>query len=127
MKVLLVDDEIEFVSTLAERLSYRGIDADWVSDPGEAIARAEGECYDLAVLDVKMPRIDGLELKRQLQRRCPAMKYIFLTGHGSQDAYEAGSAEAGFDYFLHKPLRLEELLAKIAMIDAVIRRGGEND
>ena len=116
MKVLLVDDEIEFVSTLAERLSFRGVDVDWVSEPEDAITKARAGCYDLAVLDVKMPRMDGIELKRQLQQVCPAMKFIFLTGHGSRDAYEAGSAEAGSDCYLHKPLHLEGLLAKISAI-----------
>jgi len=118
MKVLLVDDEVEFVSTLAERLSFRGIEADWVSEPEDAVTKAMEGCYDLAVLDVKMPRIGGIELKRRLQRTCPAMKFIFLTGHGSHDAYMAGAAEAGSDYYLLKPLRLEDLLAKISVIQA---------
>ncbi|MBI9082937.1 MAG: response regulator transcription factor [Desulfobacterales bacterium] len=118
MKVLLVDDEIEFVSTLAERLSFRGIDVDWISEPEEAIAKARQGCYDVAVLDVKMPRIDGIALKRQLQQTCPKMKFIFITGHGSRDAYMAGSAEAGSDCYLHKPLSLADLLAKISVIAA---------
>ncbi|MFH1983911.1 MAG: response regulator [Pseudomonadota bacterium] len=121
MKVLLVDDEVEFVSTLAERLSFRGIDADWVSAPEDAVTKATEGCYDLAVLDVKMPRIGGIELKRRLQQTCPSMKFIFLTGHGSQDAYMTGAAEAGSDYYLLKPLRLEDLLAKISVIQAKIK------
>jgi DNA-binding response OmpR family regulator len=113
MRILLVDDEVEFVSTLAERLALRDVEADWVCQPEAAIAKVEGQCYDLAVLDVKMPRIDGLTLKRRLQEKCPDMKFIFLTGHGSQDDYEAGAAEAGEDAYLAKPLKLDTLLAKI--------------
>ena len=113
MKVLLVDDEIEFVSTLAERLLLRDIDADWVSRPEDAVTRA-GECnYDLAVIDVKMPRMSGIELKITLQKMCPHMKFIFLTGHGSQESYEAGKAEAGEAYYLMKPLKLQDLISKI--------------
>jgi DNA-binding response OmpR family regulator len=123
MKILLVDDELEFVSTLAERLSFRGFDVDWVTDPEAAVAKAKPGCYDLAVLDVKMPRIGGIELKRLLQKNCPSMKFIFLTGHGSQDAYMTGSAEAGSDYYLLKPLRLEDLLAKISVIQAKAQEG----
>ncbi len=113
MKILLVDDEVEFVSALAERLSLRGIDADWVSRPEDAIIRAEQCAYDLAILDVKMPRLSGIDLKVILQGKCPHMKFIFLTGHGSQEAYEAGAAAAGEGYYLMKPLSLADLMKKI--------------
>lgn len=113
MKILLVDDEIEFVSALAERLSLRGIDADWVSRPEDAVTRVEQCHYDLAVLDVKMPRISGIDLKVILQKKCPDMKFIFLTGHGSEESYQAGAAEAGAAYYLMKPLKLDDLIRKI--------------
>jgi DNA-binding response OmpR family regulator len=113
MKILLVDDEIEFVSALAERLSFRGIDADWVSRPAEAETRVKQCRYDLAVLDVKMPRISGIELKMIIQKTCPEMKFIFLTGHGSQESFEAGAAEAGEEYYLMKPIKLNDLIRKI--------------
>lgn len=113
MKILLVDDEVEFVSALAERLYLRGIEADWVNRPEDAVSRSEQHHYDLAVLDVKMPRLSGIDLKLILQKKCPDMKFIFLTGHGSQEYYEAGAAEAGEEYYLMKPLKLEELLLKI--------------
>ena len=127
MKVLLVDDEAEFVSTLANRLSLRGIEATWVDDPANAIIEVWKQCYDLAVLDIKMPRINGIALKRQLQKRCPSMKFIFLTGHSSQDAYLEGSAEAGSDYYLLKPLRLEDLMSKIEEIEASQRDGAPHE
>ncbi len=113
MKILLVDDEMEFVSALAERLHLRGIDADWVSRPEDAMGRVALHHYDLAVLDVKMPRLSGIDLKVMLQEKCPDMKFIFLTGHGSQESYEAGAAEAGEEYYLMKPLKLETLILKI--------------
>jgi DNA-binding response OmpR family regulator len=113
MKILLVDDEVEFVSALAERLDLRGINADWVSRPEDAVSRAEQHLYDLAVLDVKMPRLSGIDLKLILQKKCPNMKFIFLTGHGSQESYEAGAAEAGEEYYLMKPLKLKDLIHKI--------------
>jgi DNA-binding response OmpR family regulator len=113
MKILLVDDEVEFVSALAERLSLRGIDADWVSRPEDAVSRVERYNYDLAVLDVKMPRLSGINLKMILQEKCPDMKFIFLTGHGSEESYAAGAAEAGEAYYLMKPLKLNDLIQKI--------------
>ena len=60
MKVLLIDDEEELISTLAERLSFRGIDADWVTNGKEALRKVELECYDLAVVDVRMPKMSCL-------------------------------------------------------------------
>ena len=127
MKILLVDDEIEFVSTLATRLNLRGVEADWVGSPSEAVTRVKEECYDLAVLDVKMPRIDGIELKRRLQRHCPNMEFIFLTGHGSSEAFQAGSAEAGPENYLMKPLRMDELMAKIKEINARRKLGADDE
>ena len=116
MKILLVDDEMEFVSTLAERLALRGIDVEWVSRPKEALDKATRNTYDLALLDVKMPGKNGFELKRELQERCPAMKFIFLTGHGSKEAYQTGSAHAGEEYYLLKPIKLEDLMSKISKV-----------
>jgi DNA-binding response OmpR family regulator len=110
MRLLLVDDEMELVSTLAERLSFRGIDADWVTSGEDALKKAEIETYDLAVLDVKMPRISGIKLKGMLEAKYPDMKFIFMTGHGSEDDFLAGSANA---YYLVKPVSIEALISKI--------------
>jgi len=112
MKVLLVDDEDELVSALAERLSYRGIDATWVNNCLDAQALAELHDFDLAVLDVKMPRMSGLELKRRLLEKRPAMKFIFVTGHGSEDDFREASADEG-TYYLVKPINIEVLVARM--------------
>jgi DNA-binding response OmpR family regulator len=113
MKVLLVDDERELVSTLAERLNLRGLEAQWATSAEEAMLRMQTESFDIAVLDVKMPKVDGLLLKKQLQEKCPAMKFIFVTGHGSSQDFAAGASEVGSDYYLVKPLKIEDLIAKI--------------
>ena len=105
MRVLLVDDEEELVTALAERLSYRGIEADWATTGYRALELAEATSYDVAVLDVKMPNFSGLELKRRLETTRPGMKYIFLTGHGSEEDFRAGSAEAS--RYLVKPLDID--------------------
>ncbi|MFH0945765.1 MAG: response regulator [Planctomycetota bacterium] len=125
MRVLLVDDEEELVSTIAERLSYRGIDADWVTTAEEALERADLEDYDVAVLDVKMPRIGGLELKRLLEQKRPSMRFIFVTGHGSLDDFRAGVAEAGSVFYLAKPVGLEELVHKLREVLGMESEGEE--
>jgi len=108
MKVLLVDDEKKFAMMLSKRLALREIDVDYVYTGEEALVMAVNSRYDVAILDVKMPGIGGIELKRKLSGLAPGMKFIFLTGHGSETDFEVGSAEAA--YYLAKPLQIEKLV-----------------
>jgi DNA-binding response OmpR family regulator len=113
MRILLVDDEEELVATLAERLAIRGINADWVTSGEEALKQVENEHYDLAVLDIKIPRISGVSLKKKIQAKHPEMKFIFMTGHGSEDDFKAGSKETGPEFYLIKPVDIATLIDKI--------------
>ena len=113
MKVLLVDDEKELTATLAERLSFRGIDAEWATSGQEALELAANARYDLAVLDVKMPKMSGITLMKRLRERYPDMKFIFMTGHGSEDDFKTGSA--GASHYLVKPVKLEALVEKMKL------------
>jgi DNA-binding NtrC family response regulator len=109
MKVLLVDDEQKFALMLSKRLELRGIRAQVFFSGEKALAAVEaGNRFDVAVLDVKMPGISGIDLKHQLNALDPSMKFVFLTGHGSGTDYETGRIEAG-DY-LPKPLKIEHLI-----------------
>ncbi|MCP4630003.1 MAG: response regulator, partial [bacterium] len=107
MRVIIVDDERELVLTLSERLGFRGIEADWAVNGADAVKLVTENRYDLAVLDVKMPGISGLELKKQLQAITPDMKFIFVTGHGSQADFQSGTQEAGADNYLIKPVNID--------------------
>lgn len=111
MNILFVDDESELVSALAERLNLRGIKADYATDGETAAEKVRANAYDLAVLDMKMPGLSGLDLKKKLQRLRPGMRFIFMTGHGSEEDFRAGSSEAAG--YLVKPVRIEDLLAAI--------------
>jgi DNA-binding response OmpR family regulator len=84
VKVLLVDDEVEFASTLTERLNLRGMETHCAFTANDALALSKQHAFDLAVLDVKMPQISGLELASRLGETHPGMKFIFLTGHTSE-------------------------------------------
>ena len=108
MKVLLVDDEQKFATMLAKRLALRGIEIDYVYAGDDAIAKAQAQHYDVAILDVKMPGIGGIELQRKLNKLDSSLKIIFLTGHGSSSDFETGSAKAAF--YLAKPIQIEELI-----------------
>lgn len=111
MNILLVDDEEKFVSILAERLSMRGMNADWATNCVDALSKVENKEYDLAILDVKMPKMSGLELKKKLEQINPKMKYILVTGHGSSEEYQKGIAEAS--YYIIKPFKIDFLIEKI--------------
>lgn len=116
MRVLLVDDEVEFVSTLAERLAIRGIEAIFATTSAEALRYLESRDFDLAVLDVKMPKVGGLTLKKEIQSKKPQMKFIFLTGYGSEHDFKAVSEQVGTDFYLVKPVDIDALIEKMNKI-----------
>ena len=111
MRVLLVDDEEEFVATLAERLQLRGIQADWSTSAEGSLQRVAEVRYDVAVLDVKMPKISGIDLKAKIQALSPDTKFIFLTGHGSEQDFIAGRSIS--EYYLIKPVQIDDLVDKL--------------
>jgi len=109
MKVLLVDDEQKFAVMLAKRLALRGIQADVYFSGEKALELVQqGNRFDVAILDVKMPGIGGIELKQRLQELDEQMKFVFLTGHGSKMDYAAGTHEA--ENYLPKPLKIDVLI-----------------
>ena len=109
MKVLLVDDEEKFAVMLAKRLELRGIQAAVFFSGDQALGTVQqGNRFDVAILDVKMPGIGGIELKRRLSLLDERMKFVFLTGHGSKIDYTTGALEA--EDYLPKPLQIEDLI-----------------
>ncbi len=113
IRVLLVDDELELVSTIAERLDLRGFEAEWETSVDKTMQRTDICTFDIAILDIKMPKISGLALKEKLEAKCPHMKFIFLTGHGSGADFEKGAAAAGEMFYLVKPIHIDVLVDKI--------------
>lgn len=113
MRVLLVDDEGELVTTMAERLDLRGIKADWATNVTDALRQLNENTYDIAVLDVKIPKMSGIKLKKKMEEKQPDLKFIFLTGHGSEADFREGSIEAGPDYYLVKPVDIDVLIQKM--------------
>ena len=111
-KVLLVDDEQDFLETLSNRLEMRGLKVSAVTSGEQAISEAKQQDYDAIVVDLSMPGIDGLETLKRIKADNPNAEIIMLTGHGSvQSGVEAMKLGAGD--FLQKPVELSELLAKI--------------
>jgi DNA-binding response OmpR family regulator len=111
-KVLLVDDELEFVSALAERLDLRGIEARVAGSGEAALELVEAELPDLVVLDLLMPGMSGLEVLQRLKAAHPELPVILLTGHGATREGIEGMRLGAFDYLM-KPLNIDVLIAKL--------------
>jgi DNA-binding NtrC family response regulator len=112
-KVLLVDDEEDFLSTLAERLETRGLVVTTAVNGEEAVAKAEKEGFDLIVLDLAMPGLDGLETLKRIKAKQPDAEIIILSGQGSiRTSIEA--MKLGAEDFMEKPVKMTELLDKIS-------------
>ena len=122
MRVLLVDDEADLASALAERLDLRGFQADWATTGDEALDKAAANVYEIAILDLKMPKTGGVELKAKLLALCPQMKFIFLTGYGSEKDFKTISGEIGDANYLVKPVDIQVLIERMHY---VLKKTGE--
>ena len=112
VRLLLVDDEKGYVNVLANRLSRRCVRVTKTYSGTEAIKAFRKHDFDVAVLDLKMEDMDGIEVLKILKRMESDLPVIILTGHGSQQAAMEGIQCGAFDY-LTKPCELSELLEKI--------------
>jgi len=112
IKLLLVDDEINFVEVLYKRLSKRGIDVTKTFGGAEGIQALRKVDFDVAILDLKMKDIDGLEVLKIFKKMYPKMEVIILTGHESEQTVGVGMTSGAFAY-ISKPCDFEELVATI--------------
>ena len=109
---MLVDDEIDFVTTLSNRLGMRGIKTDVVHDGEEALAHVAKGAPDVIVLDLKMPGMYGMEVLRRLSKTNPDIQVVILTGHGTDRDEEESQRLKAFDY-LRKPTDIDKLVDRI--------------
>jgi two-component system, OmpR family, response regulator len=111
-KVLLVDDEIDFITSLAERLHLRGVEARTAGSGRAALELMDQEVFHVVVLDVVMPGMDGLATLAEIRARHPRTEVIMLTGHACLDAALTGIESGAFDYMV-KPVDIDELTFKL--------------
>ena len=111
IRMLLVDDEDDFRITLAERLKLRKIDVTDAGSGNEAIELVRQKSFDVAVIDVKMPGIDGIETLKQIKQIQPAMEIVMLTGHASIESGIKAMKLGAYNYIM-KPCDIDELLIK---------------
>ena len=111
-KVLLVDDEIDFLKTMSERMQARDMNVTTTTSPKEALQKVQEESYDAIILDLMMPEMDGLETLKELKKKNPDIQVILLTGHATvQKGVEA--MKLGAVDLLEKPADIKVLTEKI--------------
>ncbi|OEU69075.1 MAG: histidine kinase [Desulfovibrio sp. S3730MH75] len=120
-RVLLVDDEREFVQTLSERLLMRDLGSHVVYDGESALELVQDDEPEVMILDLKMPGIDGMEVLRKVKASRPNIEVIILTGHGSEQDRKTCMDLGAFAY-LHKPVDIEVLSATLKDAYAKIRK-----
>jgi DNA-binding response OmpR family regulator len=136
IKILLVDDEKEFVETLSERIRMREHDSDVALNGEQALKKIDDDLPDVVVLDLKMPGMDGMEVLRRIRKAYPKVQVIMLTGHGSEKDEEEARKLGAFEY-LQKPVEIETLMKKVkkayknkfesSMMAATFAEAGEFD
>jgi len=112
IKVLMVDDEAEFLETLIKRLKKRGLEVSGVKNGQEALKVLHERSFDVVILDVKMPGMDGIEVLRHIKEEFPNVEVIMLTGHANVEVAIQGMELGAFDYLM-KPMDIDELVFKV--------------
>jgi two-component system, OmpR family, response regulator len=112
LNVLIVDDEKDFLNTLVKRMQKRGLNV-FGAESGQTALEIIGEgIFDVVVLDVKMPGLDGIDTLKRMKTKDPFMEVILLTGHGSLESGIEGMRWGAFDYVM-KPVNINALLEMI--------------
>ena len=123
-RILLVDDESDFRTTIAKRLIKRGMEVEQAGSGEESLAVLKDKPVDVVILDVKMPGMGGIETLHQIKENYPKIEVIMLTGHATTQDGVDGIKTGAFDY-LTKPIELEQLLGKVRQAHEKILREDE--
>ena len=120
-RILLVDDEADIIFTMKDILEEEGFKVDTFNDPTIALESYRSNFYDLVILDIKMPKMDGFQLYSKLKEKDPQVKICFLTA--SEMFYEkfrktrlVFTKTIGEDYFIQKPINTEDLIRRLTYI-----------
>nr|WP_321398392.1 response regulator [uncultured Desulfobacter sp.] len=116
-KVLIIDDEQDFTQALAERMTNRGMDVSTSSSAIEGLQSVEEKSFDVVVLDLQMPEMDGIETLKILKKKKPELQVILLTGHATVEKGIEAMKLGAMD-LLEKPADLTTLTEKIKKAQA---------
>lgn len=112
-RILLVDDEVVFANNLLKLLSKRGYDSVVAYNGADAVAMVEKREFDVIILDMKMPGMDGIATLKEIKKKVPSVEIVILTGHGSIESGIEGMQLGAFD-FLMKPVSIDDLQEKVS-------------
>jgi DNA-binding NtrC family response regulator len=110
--ILIVDDEDDFRITLVKRLQKRNLNVFGAENGLKALDLMNKLIFDVVVLDVKMPGMDGIETLQEIKKKSPLVEVILLTGHASIESGIEGMKLGAFDYVM-KPVNIDDLLEMI--------------
>lgn len=125
MRILIAEDQPELRRMLVKNLTAAGYTVDGVPDGAEALAYLDAAAYDAAVLDIMMPKVDGLTVLRTLRARCSALPVLLLTARDAV-ADRVDGLDAGADDYLIKPFAMDELLARLRVLTRKKGSGSTN-
>ena len=111
-RVLVVDDELDFLDLFTKRFQKRGVEVFSRSNGPDALRFLDENQVDVVVLDVRMPKMDGIEVLKEIKKRHPLVQVIMLTGHGSVNSGIQGMSHGAYDYVM-KPFNLDDLMGRI--------------
>lgn len=112
MHILMVDDETEFLELMTKRLGRRNFEVTTAASGPAAIEAVSRGTFDVVVLDVRMPGMDGIETLKHIKEKAPQTEVILLTGHANMEVALQGMELGAFDYLL-KPVAINDLIFKI--------------
>ena len=124
IKVLLVDDELDFVEMLSERLAARGFSVSKALDGKHALSQLSRTGPDVVVLDVQMPGMDGFAVLREIKQTSPLTEVLMLTGYATVESAVEGIKAGAYDFIL-KPAEMRDLVEKI--VAAYNRKSGREE
>jgi DNA-binding NtrC family response regulator len=127
MKLLIVDDEVKFLRSISQRLTLKDFDVTTASDGKQAVGIAKKDKFDVALVDLKMPDMDGKEVLKILKKRHKFLQILILTGHASIDSAVECTKLGAFNY-LEKPFEFERLVEALKeAYEARLRKKFEHD
>ncbi|OEU62178.1 MAG: DNA-binding response regulator [Desulfobacterales bacterium S5133MH16] len=120
--ILVVEDDLAILKGLLDVFVFNGYQAKGLEDGGEGLRAGLEENYDLIILDVMLPTLDGFSICKAVRKKKPGQGIIILTAKGSEDDIVTGF-RSGADDYVSKPFSLRELMVRV---EAVLRRTGKN-
>ena len=121
-RILVVEDDPALLSGLLDVLVYNGYEVKGVEDGGRGLDAGLNESFDLILLDVMLPTLDGFSICKEVRKKKPGQGIIIITAKGSEDDIVTGF-NAGADDYISKPFSLREVMVRV---EAVLRRTGKN-